>query len=445
MRIAVGGGGYSDACSALYDANRGVADAMMRLATGLDGGASMAGGDTSGHTWAGKYDPAAAKALQSGIDISNALGRMANLTNASLVNHDAADGGAMFPGYGPEYTPSPGDTNSDHYTESDYCPAPPSAGGGTGDVPGWWHWVASHMEGWFWPDADTGKLRSIADVWHNASRSLGSNTAYLDSAIASLQIEKSPEISTAVSACNRLKRNIEDLAGEFTKLGNACSDYATDVDNKHQEAENELKSFLEWTAGIEIVGGALSFVSFGGAEVPTQMVEGAEVANAASKVVRVLKDLLELARGVAATISAVLTRIGEIAGDLTKFLRADEEIAEVEEASEQDAMAAVRRMGAQGERDAGIVKNTRRIESATGKARYRIPDELNDTTLGEVKNVKKQGMTSQLQDFLSYAKTRNPPLEFKLYVRPGTEIVGRLASLVQDGQVTLVRSLPKVP
>lgn len=61
--------------------------------------------------------------------------------------------------------------------------------------------------------------------------------------------------------------------------------------------------------------------------------------------------------------------------------------------------------GERGERNAGIQKNTTRIPSASGKKAYRIPDAMNKTQrhLKEVKNVNKQGLTSQIKDFAAHA------------------------------------------
>ncbi len=95
-------------------------------------------------------------------------------------------------------------------------------------------------------------------------------------------------------------------------------------------------------------------------------------------------------------------------------------------------MAGVRATGATGEAMAGIVKNTTRIPSASGKAAYRIPDELNSSVLGEVKNVKSLGWSSQISDFYNYATARG--LESRLYVRPDTVFRGQLAKLYEyDG------------
>ncbi len=56
------------------------------------------------------------------------------------------------------------------------------------------------------------------------------------------------------------------------------------------------------------------------AEAPTQAVEGAEVANAASKVAKILRALVELARTVAETIGGLLTKVAETAAKLKKFV-----------------------------------------------------------------------------------------------------------------------------
>ncbi|MBO0846256.1 MAG: hypothetical protein J2P22_12665 [Nocardioides sp.] len=443
MRIDVDSTSFVTVCSYLYDMNHDVVDSMNTLVSALGGCGAMAGSDTCGEAWAAQYDPAAAQAVEAGCRLGDAAAHFANLSNAALVNHRAADGGAQLSGP-PEFQGSNGDHNPDHYGESLVTGAPPSAKGGTGDVPGWWHWLAGHLEGWFWPDADTGKLRTAGAAWSRAASDLTGTTYLIDGAIADYALITSPEVHAATGALGDLRSHVTDLATAFTDLGRACTQYAQDVEDKHQEIENELQSFLEWTAGIEIGGAILGALSFGLGEGGAQIVEGAEIANAANRVRRVLEALLELARAVAETVSTILARIGETLGKITGFLRGGPEIAEIEEAGATDAMAAVRTMSAQGERDAQIVKNTTRIDAPSGKAAYRIPDELNSVQLGEVKNVARQGWSSQLSDFYDYATSQAPPLKMVLYVRQDTTIVGRLAQLVADGEIDIVRKLPAV-
>jgi Flp pilus assembly pilin Flp len=95
------------------------------------------------------------------------------------------------------------------------------------------------------------------------------------------------------------------------------------------------------------------------------------------------------------------------------------------------------RVGQAGERAAGITKNTNKIQI---NGRTRIPDELNATTLGEVKNVKYQHLSTQLKDDLAYAQQNR--LQFNLYVRRDTRLSGPLQELVDSGQLNLIRNLP---
>jgi len=320
VRIDVDGGGFQEACDAFYVANRGVVDAVSTLSRAVGGLGGMAGTDTGGEAWATQYDPAAAQAVQAGCDLGESLATMANLLNASLVNHDGADGAAMLSGP-PEATgQSTGDDDPDHWTETLTAPAPPSAKGGTGDQPGWWHWIAGHVEGLLWPDADTGHLRSAGSAWNAAAETIDGYKYDAEAASAMVGAQTSPEVHDAVSACDEVAQHIGDLATAYRAIGKACNDYAQAVDDHHQEIEDELQSFIEWTIGIEAAGAVVGFFTLGLGEGAAQAAEAAEVANAGSKVVRVLKDLIEVARTVASAIGEALSRIGEIAAKLGKFL-----------------------------------------------------------------------------------------------------------------------------
>ena len=106
----------------------------------------------------------------------------------------------------------------------------------------------------------------------------------------------------------------------------------------------------------------------------------------------------------------------------------------------EDGMAGVRAAGTAGEDAAGIVKNADHIPSLSGTAAYRIPDELNSTTLGEVKNVSSLSYTNELRDFAAYAQQEG--LTFNLYVRGSTSLSGPLQNAVDAGDINLIRNLP---
>lgn len=99
------------------------------------------------------------------------------------------------------------------------------------------------------------------------------------------------------------------------------------------------------------------------------------------------------------------------------------------------SLASVRAAGRAGETMAGIVKNTTRIPSASGRAAYRIPDELNSSVLGEVKNVAHLNYTSQLRDFATYAQQND--LTFTLYTRASTTFSSNLRTEIDAGRIIL--------
>jgi hypothetical protein len=105
-------------------------------------------------------------------------------------------------------------------------------------------------------------------------------------------------------------------------------------------------------------------------------------------------------------------------------------------------MAQVRSVGDAGETSANISKNTEHIRAASGAANYRVPDELSEYSraIGEVKNVKYQHYSSQLKDYVAFAKANG--YTFKLTVRVGTQISLQLQMAVDQGDIILDRSLP---
>jgi len=90
--------------------------------------------------------------------------------------------------------------------------------------------------------------------------------------------------------------------------------------------------------------------------------------------------------------------------------------------------SSIHRIGKEGEEAANIVKNTTRIPSLTGKSKFRIPDELSDTGLKEIKNVKYQHLSSQILDSLYFALTTGRRMT--LVVRKDTKLSADLMELI---------------
>src|SRR5262249_27732284 len=134
-------------------------DAMAELASTLDSCGAMSGTDSGGREWAESYDRVAGDLVRAGADLGGALGAMADLLDTSRVNHVRADAGARrFPGCIEPVGPA-------HVSERLTPAAVPSAFGGIGGAPEGWQWLAEHLEGLLWPDADTGAMRSAGSAW----------------------------------------------------------------------------------------------------------------------------------------------------------------------------------------------------------------------------------------------------------------------------------------
>ena len=92
-------------------------------------------------------------------------------------------------------------------------------------------------------------------------------------------------------------------------------------------------------------------------------------------------------------------------------------------------------LGREGEAASGIIKNTRQIDSISGTAAYRVPDELTATSLTEVKNVASLNFNPQIRDALYYAIENN--LEFNLVVRQTTNLAPDLVAASKGGWINL--------
>lgn len=326
--VAIDGAGYVGACDELYSGNHTVFDALNALSEVLVGCFGMAGGDQSGQAWSRPYDQAAQRLFDGASALCDVFAHAANLTNTSLSNHDAADGGSIYAQYVPSLPPP--DPNPAHCTEG-LAMGLVSATGATSD-PDWWHWVAAHMEGWFWPNADTDRLRDAGSAWKTAGRAIESAGTYAVGAEAALRTERSPEIATAVKALNALNRHCMDLGASFIDMGQACHDYAQLVDTLHQNVHDELESFWEWAVAVEVGGGVTAFFTAGLSEAPAQAVLATECANAARRVLGLIKALLAAVKE-SELVQAILARLAKIFPKLEKFLTSERQVAGLERAA----------------------------------------------------------------------------------------------------------------
>jgi phosphoglycolate phosphatase-like HAD superfamily hydrolase len=97
------------------------------------------------------------------------------------------------------------------------------------------------------------------------------------------------------------------------------------------------------------------------------------------------------------------------------------------------------RIGQLGERVARVRERKRRVPSASGTARFRVPDILTEHELIEIKNVSRLALTPQLADFLAHTESHG--IRFVLMTRFDTELSPELRSLIGTGRIDH-RALP---
>lgn len=95
-------------------------------------------------------------------------------------------------------------------------------------------------------------------------------------------------------------------------------------------------------------------------------------------------------------------------------------------------LANARALAIAGEEAVGVGSKVM-IPSLTGTAKYRIPDQLTSTTLGEVKSVSHLCLTRQVTDFHMFSQQTGR--QFILYTRPNTTFSGPLQNLINNGSI----------
>jgi hypothetical protein len=310
VRLEVEAGGYDTAAEALYGANQSAAIAYDGLRDKLSGYHALGGDDTSSEDFVAAYDPSAQAAVDALRSLVTGLGGVGDVAAASGRNHREANAGSVYNRPHPTYdggVPGRGPVEVAAFT-------PPTAlGGDNEDLPDWWNVVVDHLQGFGWPSANTDQLRAAASAWRTAAGSVEALSGDVDVAIGYLEMQRSPEIPTAIEVLRTTKTNIGDLAQALREQGDCCEDYASQVDQTRDTIRGLLKDLaIECgvTAGLGIVG---SFFTFGGA--------GAVSAGViAARAVRYARLILAALRGLKAARAAA--KLATAAGRITRIKNA---------------------------------------------------------------------------------------------------------------------------
>jgi len=277
-----------------------VAAAVGELVGVLQGSAGMAGTDTGAHAWASEYDPLAKALMDASASVVNGAGKCADLLNATAVNHHNADAqSAIDP---PGLWPAPAET------PVFATPSVPSAEGGHGDVPGWWHTISAYVEGELWPNGHQDKLRAAHDAWQKAGRSLRSAAQDVNGgpssmgAIAPLMDQQSVEFPALLSNCTMERDQIKSVADLYDSAAQACSNYAQAIDDAHSKILHEMAVLGGTIVVTEVIAAVLIPFTAGASEAVSKVVDVARLTATGARIANIIREFR-----IAAELSALPT------------------------------------------------------------------------------------------------------------------------------------------
>lgn len=293
------------------------AQGLMRTWSDLDGAltaaAPMAGSDPIGAQWASSYDAAARAVTTSTEHVVNACFRLAAVLEQSGFNYAAAELASTL-GAARDAVDR---TRWGEYTAF-LPPLPPAGGGSASGPPGWS--LVEQVVGRLWPNGHQDRLRAAGRAWTECASCFDAYADEASRADAAILDQHVPERAAALRACDALRAHLRAVASAQSAMSRACMAYAAELDSVHAEVIGELQSLLEWTAGIEAAGAALSFVTFGVAELPTQAAEAARVAAVAARVGAVIDRLGGIVRAASLAITDAGARVSAVSAEVRALL-----------------------------------------------------------------------------------------------------------------------------
>jgi hypothetical protein len=192
---------------------------------------------------------------------------------------------------------------------------PSSAVGGSGGPPSGWSLV-EHLVGYVWPNGHQDRLRRAASAWRSSGQALRHAADNSVDACRLALTNGLPEADDIWTVCEGMAGRLRRVGELHGAVGTACDELAAHLDEVHAQVIGELESLLAWSAGIQVLGGLLSIVSFGTAEAPTQAAEAGRIASAAARISQLIERFVALARAAAQSVVALSERADQISAEL---------------------------------------------------------------------------------------------------------------------------------
>ena len=360
--------GYDTATEAFVNGNH-VAALLYDILTGkLCGYAGMAGNDSTSTDFALAYDTGAQDAVDTLDDLVDAFANVGRLTDTSISNHRNANRNSVLAQRHRLRRVAPPPTGG--YVDVPPVSIPSSLGSDLSSFPDELNWILDQVEGFVWPNADTSRLREAGLTWQQTADGVERLTDYCTTAVTMFDTQRSPEIPLAVDATHDLESMIADLGTHLRTIGQACDQYADDVDEQRHNILDLIYDLLRDAVIIQGIGILLGTVTAGLTAAGAAAINLAKIAAEAPKLIRIIDYLKTLATAAANTIRVAATALKPLRTKLLKF-----KTARTTRAATQPAAATVKRPFPGGGLKAHEKDGSHTLERHVGKT----DDELSQT------------------------------------------------------------------
>lgn len=301
-------GDFTTAAEGLRRVHDTAATAVSNLAGLLKGCSGAAGSDAAGQAWSAQYDPAASQAMDAATTLVLGAGALSDLLHYTGVNHANAEAASVLdspdaPAVPPDAVP---------VFPVPWIPA--MAGGDAGGTPGWWSLVESFVRGHVWPNGHQDQLVAAGDAWKMASAGLREAASHVPAALALVEDQRSPEVASAVGWCTDVSTGLDECADQLDLMGQACTDYARNIDEAHHELISQGVEVVAESVAIAAV--SVAATEFGG-ELWGSMIESGRMGAIGERIATFLDGFVVAAESSA---SPTMAAAGALARSATTLL-----------------------------------------------------------------------------------------------------------------------------
>ncbi|WP_244970684.1 glycohydrolase toxin TNT-related protein [Gordonia jinghuaiqii] len=315
--VAVRPASFTQAADAFVDVHADISRTLDTLFVALSSSGQMAGSDSSGRTFAQSYDKTVngPQSLLAGIALlGNACGKMAELLDASAVNHANVNDSIGL------CTPA---NPSGNLKKLDTIPtlSVGSSFGGPGE-PSNWEKLKEFIEGEVFPDGDPDKLTKAGDAWTRAATSLRQHQSPVRSAIEPIASERSVEVEPAQDQAALIDRHLGGVADSCDAVAKLCNGFATQVRETREQIGELVEDLACELLVAAAIGIALVLVTSGLSSVLATAAGFAKATHTGARIAGVIRVLATAAGQVARPVAYVLDPVAAAAGDLGALMGA---------------------------------------------------------------------------------------------------------------------------